>query len=122
MIAPLSDLDSALYEVYGSIWALNAITQALENDFEMLLAGMDATDAMLELISALESIQTQWSPLILTANDMDALGHHVVEMGIHIRHVCDIISKLNSLFRSRGHAVRISDFTRCRDFDPGQRP
>ena len=74
MIAPFSDLDNALYEAYGSIWALSAITQAIENDFEMLLAGMDATDAMLELIGVLESIQSNWSPLILTANGMDTLG------------------------------------------------
>ena len=115
MIAPLSDLDNALYEAYGSIWALSAITQAIENDFEMLLAGMDATDAMLELIGVLESIQSNWSPLILTANGMDTLGHHVNETETHIRHVRDIAGKINSLFRSRSHAVRISDFTRCRE-------
>ncbi len=118
MITPLSNLDKALYEVYGSIWALSAITQAIENDFEMLLAGKDATDEMLELIDVLESIQTKWSPPILTANGMDTLGHHVAEMETHIKHVRDTVGNINSLFRTHGHAVRFSDFTRCRDFDP----
>ncbi len=121
MITPLSDLDNPFYETYGSIWALSAITQAIENDFEMLIAGMDATDEMLELIGVLESIQTKWSSPILTANGMDTLGHHIAGMEIHIKHIHDIVGKINFLFRSHGHAIKMSDFTRCRDFDPDQR-
>jgi len=115
MIVPLSDLNNALYEAYGAIWALSAITQAIEHDSEMLFAGMDATEKMLEAVGLLESIQAKWSPLIITPYGMDAMGNNVAEIKIHIRQLWEMTSKVNLLFRSHGHAIRISDFTRCRD-------
>ena len=115
MIAPLSDLNNALYEAYGTIWALSAITQAIEHDSEMLFAGMDATEKMLEIVGLLESVQTKWSPIIITPYGMDAMGNNVAEMENRIMQLWDTTGEINSLFRSHGHAVRLSDFTRCRE-------
>ncbi len=82
---PWLELDNVFFEARGHTWALLQFFQAIQIDFEQVLAKKIAKALVEQIIRELEGTQRMvWSPMILNGNGFGLFANHSLVMASYI--------------------------------------
>ncbi|VAW81312.1 hypothetical protein MNBD_GAMMA13-407, partial [hydrothermal vent metagenome] len=94
------ELDNVFYEARGATWALRALLQAVEYDFEDILKKKNALISLRQIIRELdESQQSTFSPVILNGSGFGIFANYSLIMANYIARANAAIIDLSSLLR-----------------------
>jgi len=97
---PWLELDNVFYEARGSTWALRAILQAVEYDFEDILKKKNALISLRQIIRELdESQQSTFSPVILNGSGFGIFANYSLTMANYIARANAAVIDLRALLQ-----------------------
>lgn len=95
---PWLQIDDVFYEARGACWALIQFLQAVEVDFNDVLAKKNALASLQQIIRELETTQdTVWSPMILNGGGFGFVANHSLVMASYISRANAAIIDLREL-------------------------
>ena len=95
---PWLQIDDVLYEARGATWALMHFLQAIEIDFEQVLADKNAGASLSQIIRELEASQRSvFFPIILNGSGFGIVANHSLTMANYISRANAAIIDLRSL-------------------------
>ena len=95
---PWLEIDDVFYEARGACWALIQFLQAVEVDFNDVLAKKNALASLQQIIRELETTQeTVWSPMILNGGGFGFVANHSLVMASYISRANAAIIDLREL-------------------------
>ncbi|MFQ5643793.1 MAG: DUF2333 family protein [Thiogranum sp.] len=97
---PWLELDNVFYEARGATWALRAILQAVEHDFEEILKKKNALVSLRQIIRELEeSQQPTFSPVILNGSGFGIFANYSLTMANYIARANAAVIDLRALLQ-----------------------
>ena len=98
MKTPWLQIDDVFYEARGATWALMHFLQAIEIDFEQVLADKNAGASLSQIIRELEASQRSvFFPIILNGSGFGIVANHSLTMANYISRANAAIIDLRSL-------------------------
>ncbi|HIN89056.1 MAG TPA: DUF2333 family protein, partial [Porticoccaceae bacterium] len=95
---PWLQIDDVFYEARGATWALMHFLQAIEIDFEQVLADKNAGASLSQIIRELEASQRSvFFPIILNGSGFGIVANHSLTMANYISRANAAIIDLRSL-------------------------
>ncbi len=95
---PWLEIDDVFYEARGATWALIHLMQAIEKDFDSVLAKKNAHASLRQIIRELEGTQqTVWSPVILNGSGFGFVANHSLVMASYISRANAAVIDLRNL-------------------------
>ena len=95
---PWTQIDDVFFEARGYTWALLHTLQAMEIDFESVLAGKGALVSLQQIGRELRNTQNPiWSPMILNGTGFGPMGNHSLVMASYISRANAAIIDLRKL-------------------------
>ncbi|HHH43285.1 MAG TPA: DUF2333 family protein [Gammaproteobacteria bacterium] len=97
---PWLELDDVFYEARGATWALRAILEAVEYDFEDILKKKNALVSLRQIIRELEeSQQPTFSPVILNGSGFGIFANYSLTMANYIARANAAVIDLRALLQ-----------------------
>ncbi len=97
---PWLELDDVFYEARGATWALRAILQAVEYDFESILKKKNALISLRQIIRELEESQKpKFSPVILNGSGFGVFANYSLTMANYVSRANAAVIDLRSLLQ-----------------------
>jgi hypothetical protein len=97
---PWLQIDDVFFEARGYTWALLHILEAMEIDFEPVLADKNAVVSVEHITRELKNTQnTIWTPMILNGTGFGPMANHSLVMASYISRVSAAIADLRSLLQ-----------------------
>lgn len=97
---PWLQIDDVFFEARGYTWALLHILEAMEIDFEPVLADKNAVVSVEQITRELKNTQnTIWTPMILNGTGFGPMANHSLVMASYISRVSAAIGDLRSLLQ-----------------------
>ncbi len=95
---PWLELDDVFYEARGATWALRALLQSLEHDFEDVLKKKNALISLRQIVRELdESQQSTFSPVILNGSGFGVFANYSLIMANYVARANAAIIDLRNL-------------------------
>lgn len=97
---PWLELDNVFYEARGASWALRAILEAVEHDFEDILKKKNALVSLRQIIRELEEAQQPtFSPVILNGGGFGVFANYSLTMANYIARANAAVIDLRTLLQ-----------------------
>lgn len=97
---PWLELDDVFYEARGATWALRAILQAVEYDFEDILKKKNALISLRQIIRELdETQQPTFSPMVLNGSGFGVFANYSLTMANYIARANAAVIDLRNLLQ-----------------------
>jgi hypothetical protein len=97
---PWMELDDVFYEARGATWALRALLQAVEYDFEEILKKKNALVSLRQIIRELdEAQQATFSPVILNGSGFGIFANYSLTMANYIARANAAVIDLRNLLQ-----------------------
>ena len=97
---PWLELDNVFYEARGATWALRALLQAIEYDFEDVLKKKNALVSLRQIIRELDGTQqSTFSPMVLNGSGFGIFANYSLTMANYIARANAAIIDLRSLLQ-----------------------
>jgi hypothetical protein len=97
---PWLELDNVFYESRGATWALRAILEAIEHDFEDILKKKNALVSLRQIVRELEEAQqSTFSPVILNGSGFGIFANYSLTMANYISRANAAVIDLRALLQ-----------------------